>query len=92
MSANKLFSVKNIPKVLYKNRYCNQEGFRILVCGGRNRNGKLTNQVSQIKVPGFEVAEFPSMVKPHYRLQLTCVRIYMQLWIVRKCMKMFVSL
>ena len=26
----------NVPKVLYKNRYCNQDDFSILVCGGEN--------------------------------------------------------
>ena len=26
------------PKVLYENRYCNQDDFSILVCGGRNKS------------------------------------------------------
>ena len=66
---NTLFPI-HVPSVLYENRYCNQEGFSILVCGGRDRNGNMTNKVLEVKVPSFEVAEFPSMVKPHYSLHL----------------------
>ena len=55
----------DILKVLYENRYCNQEGFSILVCGGKDKNCKDTNQVLELKVPSFEVTEFPFMAKPH---------------------------
>ena len=63
-----------IPKVLYENRYCNQEGFSILVCGGKDKNGKVTNQVLELKVPSFKVEKFPSMVKPHYFFYLATIK------------------
>ena len=44
-----------IPKVLYENRYCNQKEFSILVCGGKDKNGKITNEVLELEVPSFKV-------------------------------------
>ena len=35
-----LESFDNPPKILYKNRYCNQDNFRVLVCRGKNKTGK----------------------------------------------------
>ena len=59
-----------VPKVLYENRYCNQEGFSILICGGKDKNGKNTNEVLELKIPSFKENKFPSMVGPHYYLDL----------------------
>ena len=73
MSSKNLLSPTDVPKVLYENRYCNQEGFSILVCGGTDKNDKLTNQVSEVKIPSFEVTEFPPMMKPHIRLKLATI-------------------
>ena len=28
-------------KILYENRYCNQDDFSVLVCGGRNETGEI---------------------------------------------------
>ena len=44
---NKLVPIP-VPKVLYENRYCNQEGFSILVCGGKDKNGDMTNKVLEL--------------------------------------------
>ena len=55
-SKNKISSI-DVPKVLYENRYCNQEGFSILVCGGKDRNYKDSNKVLEVKFPSFEVTE-----------------------------------
>ena len=63
----------HVPKVLYENRYCNQAGFSILICGGQDRNGKSKKQVLEVKFPGFEAAEFPSMVKRHSLLRATTI-------------------
>ena len=30
-----------VPKVLYENRYCSQNDFSIIVCGGQNKKMKL---------------------------------------------------
>ena len=54
-----------VPKVLYENRYCNQEGFSVLICGGYDKNKKITNEVLELEIPSFRVNRFPSMVKPH---------------------------
>ena len=56
----------HIPDVLYQNRYCDQQGFSILVCGGKDKNNKSTNKVFEVNIPSFAVTEFPSMVNPHY--------------------------
>ena len=63
-----------VPKVLYENRYCNQEGFSILICGGKDKKGKITNQVLELKIPSFEMKKFPSMVKPHCYLKLVNIK------------------
>ena len=67
---NKLFS---IHENFYEHRYCNQDGFSILVCGGKDRNERCLNQVSEIKLPNFKVSKFPLMEKPHDMLQITSV-------------------
>ena len=46
----------HVITVLYENRYCNQDGFSILVCGGCD--------VYQLKVPTFTRIKFPSMLEP----------------------------
>ena len=56
----------HVPKVLYENRYCNQEGFSILVCGGKDKKGKVTNEVLELEIPSFNVKKFPAMVEPQY--------------------------
>ena len=57
-----------VSDVLYQNRYCTQNGFSILICGGEDKNTKYTNQVLKMKVPSFEVSKFPYMVKPRCNL------------------------
>ena len=39
-----------VPKILYENRYCNKEGFSILICGGKDKNGKVTNEVLELEI------------------------------------------
>ena len=38
MSSDNHLSFTNVPQVLYENRNCDQEGFSILVCGGKDKN------------------------------------------------------
>ena len=64
----------HVPKVLYKNRYCNQEDFSILVCGKKDKNGKNTYEVLELKIPSFKVNKFPSMVEPRYFLKLATIK------------------
>ena len=45
----------HVPKVLYENRYCNQEGFSILVCGGEDRKYNLKKRVFGFKLPNVEL-------------------------------------
>ena len=70
MSEENKSNTFHVPKVLYENRYCNQEGFSILVCGGKDKNGKVTNEVLELKIPSFDLIKFPSTVKPHYEFEL----------------------
>ena len=70
-SNNKLFSTHN---VLYENRNCNQDGFSVLFCGGKYKSRrKRSNRVLEVKIPSFEVIEFPSMVKPRVGSGLVAV-------------------
>ena len=64
----------HVPKVLYENRYCNQEGFSILICGGKDKKGKITNKVLELKISSFKEKKFPSMVEPHYDLDLVSIK------------------
>ena len=73
MSFDNHLPTTNVPLVLYKNRYCNQEGFSVLVCGGMDNNKNNLNQVLEVKIPSFEVIEFPSMEKSHYALHITTI-------------------
>ena len=74
MSSKNRISFANVPKVLYENRYCNQDGFSILACGGLHKNKKRVNQVLEIKIPSFEITIFPSMEKRHFFLNLTSIK------------------
>ena len=56
----------NVPNVLYENRYCNQDDFSILVCGGNNENDTTLNDVYELKGPNFECSKFPSMLEARY--------------------------
>ena len=62
-----------VTDVLYQNRQCNQEGFSVLVCGGKDKNRKYSNQVFEVEVPIFKVSKFASMVKPRFRPKLVAV-------------------
>ena len=73
MSFDNRLSFTFVPKVLYENRYCNQEGFSILACGGGDEDKKLVNRVLEVKVPSFEVTEFPFMEKRHALLHFTTI-------------------
>ena len=43
------------PSVLYENRYCNQDEFDIVVCGGKNKNA-MTNNVTKLIGPDFKAS------------------------------------
>ena len=63
----------SIHDVLYENRYCNQEGFSILFCGGKDKNNNCLNRVFEMKVPSFKLTKFSSMVKPRIGARLVVV-------------------
>ena len=44
-----------------------------MACGGINKNKKRLNQVLEVKVPSFEVTQFPFMEKRHLLLKLTTI-------------------
>ena len=73
LKENKMFPFQ-IPKVLYENRYCNQEGFSILICGGKDKNKKVTNEVLELEIPSFKMNKFPPMVEPHFYFYLAIVK------------------
>ena len=56
----------NVPNVLYENRYCNQDDFSILVCGGFTKNVPSLNDVYKLKSPNFDCSHFPSMIEARY--------------------------
>ena len=73
MSFNCQLSSTSVPKILYENRYCNQEGFSILALGGKDKNNKRLNRVLEIKILSFEITEFQSMELPHDRLKTAVI-------------------
>ena len=56
-------SLFHVPKVLYENRYCNQDGFSILICGGENENEEALNDFYELEGLNFEPMNFPSMLE-----------------------------
>ena len=66
-------SLFNVPTVLYENRYCDQDGFSILICGGENGNREAVNDVYQLKWPNFESIKFPSMLEPRSNCETAVV-------------------
>ena len=48
------------PKVLYENRYCNQDDFSVLVCG-RSITSKIVNSVYKLNGPKFECETYTSI-------------------------------
>ena len=57
-------SLLHVPTVLYENRYCDQDDFSILICGGENENREALNDVYELKGPDFVPMKFPSMLEP----------------------------
>ena len=39
-----------------------------MVCGGKDKKGKITNEVLKLEIPSFKLNKFSSMVKPHFHL------------------------
>ena len=56
----------NVPNVLYENRYCNQDDFYILVCGGYTKNEEILKDVYELKGANLECTKFPSMLEARY--------------------------
>ena len=50
-----------VPKVLYENRYCKQDDFSIVICGGRkvvDKDVKIVDDVYQLKGENFQSPNF----------------------------------
>ena len=55
------------PKILYENRYCNQDDFSVLVCGERIRNKKRNvKTVSKLYCPQHKCKKFTYMPEALY--------------------------
>ena len=62
-------NLSNVPNALYENRYCDQDEFSIVVCGGetdKSRGCISLNDVYELKGPNFECSKFPSMLDARY--------------------------
>ena len=70
-------SCKIPPKILYENRYCNQDDFSILVCGGLNENGKIVRSVFKLHGSKLKHKNFTSM--PYARSECKTVVINSEL-------------
>ena len=49
------------PKVLYENRYCNQNDFSVLVYGVVDQNNKLVKSFFKLQGPYFECEKYTNM-------------------------------
>ena len=54
------------PKVLYENRYCNQDDFSVLVCGGKNKSNIVVDTVYKLKSSKFNCEKFACMPNELY--------------------------
>ena len=57
------------PKILYENRYCNQDGFSVLVCGGINlfkTGSKPVKSVFKLHNTDFKCEKYIDMPKALY--------------------------
>ena len=72
MNSNNQSLLIHETQVLYENRCCNQGG-SVLFCGGIDKSNNFLNRVLEVKVPSFEVFEFPSMVKQRCFTELIVV-------------------
>ena len=64
--SNKAEKLFNVPKVLYDNRYCNQDDFSILVYGRKvesKRSVSKINEFYQLIGPKLECTKFRSMLE-----------------------------
>ena len=53
------------PKVLYENRYCNQDDFSILVCGGDDKEYGKVDNILKLHGPTLECSMFTLMKYAH---------------------------
>ena len=61
------------PKVLYENRYCNQDDFSVLVCGGKDQNDKLVKSVFKLDGSNFQCEEYTNMPKAFYDCKIAVI-------------------
>ena len=54
------------PNILYENRHCNQDDFSILVCGGKNKNGKVVKSVFKLYGPKLKCKKYTYLPKRLY--------------------------
>ena len=54
------------PTVLYENRFCNQDDFSILVCGGIDQNNNLVKSIFKLQGPNFECEKYTNMAEAIY--------------------------
>ena len=60
-----IFPSRGIPSALYENRFCNQDEFDIVSCGGRKSKHVATNEVIKLKAPEFQTSyKLTPMLKP----------------------------
>ena len=52
------------PNVLYENRYCNQDDFSVLVCGGKNINSNKLKNIFKLNGSTFECEIYASILNP----------------------------
>ena len=48
----------NVPNEIYENKYCNQDDFSILVCGGYNQNNTTLNDVYELNDQRLNIVYF----------------------------------
>ena len=57
------------PKVLYKNRHCNQDDFSVLVCGGINKKHKSVESITKFYCSEFKCEEFTTLPNPRNQIK-----------------------
>ena len=62
-----------LPKALYENRYCNQDDFSVLVCGGKNKNQTAVNSIYKLDGTKLKCEKFTSMPKERYNCKTAVI-------------------
>ena len=61
------------PNILYENRYCNQDDFSILICGGRDENDNIVKTILKMYGPKLKFKKYTYLPERFYNCKTAAV-------------------